>query len=115
MKTAYTFREEIKNITYEHGTEIRRTDFESMFTKTKESVIFSFGGWDGKSYDGEIRKARVLKSSLAGYEDCRFIKVGKSIHMIDESKMILEKATGKYNHSCNWVIDVARAIRVGKE
>ena len=108
MKTAYAIREEIRSITFKHGTEINRTDFENMFTKTKESIIFSFGGWDGKSYDGETRTARVLKSNIAGYENCKFVKVGKSIHMIDENSMILEKATGKYHPSCNWVIDVAR-------
>ena len=37
----------------EHNTAITREDFEGSFTRTRESVRFTFNGWDGKSYDGE--------------------------------------------------------------
>ena len=39
----------------EYNTAITRADFEAHFTKTTESVQFTFNGWDGKSYDGESR------------------------------------------------------------
>ena len=41
----------------EHNTAITREDFEGSFTRTRESVRFTFNGWDGKSYDGESRSA----------------------------------------------------------
>jgi hypothetical protein len=109
MRTAYTFREEIKDITIKYGTEINKSDFEMLFTRTKESVKFSFNGWDGKSYNGECRTAKILRVNFKGYENCRFIKVGNGIHMINENDMVLEKATGEYHNSCNWAINVARA------
>ena len=37
----------------DYNTAIIREDFETFFKKTKEKVTFTFGGWDGKSYDGE--------------------------------------------------------------
>ena len=37
----------------EAHTAITRADFENHFTKTAESVRFTFNGWDGKSYDGK--------------------------------------------------------------
>ena len=52
----------------EYNTAITRADFEAHFTKTAESVQFTFNGWDGKSYDGESRKARVYRTSIKGYE-----------------------------------------------
>ena len=61
----------------EHNTAITREDFEGSFTRTRESVRFTFNGWDGKSYDGESRSAKVYRTSLPGYENTRFVKVGK--------------------------------------
>lgn len=29
------------------------------FTETNEKITFTFGGWDGKSYDGETRTSKV--------------------------------------------------------
>ena len=43
----------------EYNTAISRADFEAHFTKTRASVRFTFNGWDGKSYDGESRNAKV--------------------------------------------------------
>ena len=34
----------------EYNTAITRADFEAHFTKTAESVQFTFNGWDGKRY-----------------------------------------------------------------
>lgn len=67
MKGIYQMREtfELK----EYNTAITRADFEAHFTKTAESVQFTFNGWDGKSYDGESRKARVYRTSIKGYEN----------------------------------------------
>ena len=85
------------------------SEFEESFTKTKETVTFTFGGWDGKSYDGESRKARVLRTSIPGYEGIRFIKVGKSLHYIMEDEMRVEKATGESHPEASWLVDVERA------
>ena len=63
----------------EYNTAISRADFEAHFTKTRESVRFTFNGWDGKSYDGESRSARVYRTSLSGFEEARFVKVGKAL------------------------------------
>ena len=49
----------------EHNTAITREDFEGSFTKTRESVRFTFNGWDGKSYDPSI--CTVGKGYLAAY------------------------------------------------
>lgn len=32
----------------------------SNFVETKEKVTFTFGGWDGKSYNGETRTQNVF-------------------------------------------------------
>lgn len=77
---------EIKNhfnlITY--NTAITKSDYEANFTKTKESIRFTFNGWDGKSYEGESRNAKVIRCSILGFEDIKLIKVGKSLCYIDE-------------------------------
>ncbi len=94
--------------TLNHGTEITKADFSRAFTKTKERLEFTFQGWDGKSYDGETRTAYTYRTSLPGFENARFIKVGKGVHMVDEDSAVIEKATGIPHKTVNWVIDVAR-------
>ena len=95
----------------EYNTAITRADFEAHFTKTAESVQFTFNGWDGKSYDGESRKARVYRTSIKGYENVRFIKVGKARVYIDEESLILEKATGESHPEAEWLVDVLKAAK----
>ncbi len=95
----------------EYNTAITRADFEAHFTKTAESIRFTFNGWDGKSYDGESRNARVYRTDIKGYEDSRFIKVGKHLCYIDEERSILEKATGEYHPEAEWLVEVLRAER----
>ena len=51
MTNAYTLRNHFTLGNY--NTTITRAEFERSFTRTAESVTFTFGGWDGKSYDGE--------------------------------------------------------------
>ena len=77
--------------------------------KTKEKVTFTFGGWDGKSYDGESRKASVYRTTIKGFESVRLIKVGKGLHYIEEDHEVLEKATGEYHKRASWLVDVKRA------
>lgn len=91
------------------NTEITREDFESLFYKTSERITFTFNGWDGKSYDGESRNGYVYRTILKGYEDVRFIKVGKGLHYINEDRSITEKATGINHKEAEWLIDVKRA------
>ena len=93
----------------EHNTASTREDFEGSFTRTRESVRFTFNGWDGKSYDGESRSAKVYRTSLPGYENTRFVKVGKALCYIDEDSSILEKATGEYHKEAEWLVDVLRS------
>ena len=107
MTNAYTLRNHFTLGNY--NTTITRSEFEARFTKTKETVTFTFAGWDGKSYDGESRKARVLRTSIPGYEDIRFIKVGKHLHYIDEESLRIEKATGEAHPEASWLVDVERA------
>ena len=65
MTNAYTLRNHFTLGNY--NTTITRSEFEARFIKTKETVTFTFAGWDGKSYDGESRKARVLRTDIPGY------------------------------------------------
>ena len=88
---------------------ISRRTFEELFTHTKERIEFTFNGWDGKSYDGESRSAKVYRTSLPGYENTRFVKVGKALCYIDEDSSILEKATGEYHKEAEWLVDVLRS------
>lgn len=106
MKNIYALRNHFE--LHNYNTAITRADFEDHFKITKEKVTFTFGGWDGKSYDGESRTARVYRTDIEGYEDARFIKVGKGLHYINEGRQILEKATGKTNPSAEWLVDVLR-------
>ena len=107
MTNAYELRNHF--FLEDYNTAITREDFESFFTKTKEKVTFTFGGWDGKSYDGESRNAKVYRTNIAGYEDIRFIKVGKHLCYIEEDRMITEKATGKQHPEASWLVEVERA------
>ena len=91
------------------NTQISRADFEKFFTRTKEKVTFTFNGWDGKSYDGESRRASVYRTTIKGFESVRLIKVGKGLHYIEEDTSILEKATGECHPEASWLVDVARA------
>lgn len=104
---AYEMRNHLELRNY--NTTITREAFEQLFTKTKESICFTFNGWDGKSYDGESRNAKVYRTSIPGYENTRLIKVGKSLCYIDEESSILEKATGEYHKEAEWLVDVERA------
>lgn len=103
---AYTLRNhfELK----EYNTAITREDFEENFKATKEKVTFTFNGWDGKSYDGESRRATVYKTEIAGYEDVRFIKVGKHLCYIAEDSLIEEKATREKHPEAEWLVEVQR-------
>ena len=93
----------------DYNTAITREDFDRNFTKTKEKVTFTFNGWDGKSYDGESRTASVYRTNVKGFEESRFIKVGKGLHYIIEDSAVLEKATGEYHKEVSWLVDVKRA------
>lgn len=93
----------------DYNTSISREEYEANFRKTNESIRFTFGGWDGKSYDGESRKATVYRTDIEGYEDARFVKVGKHLHYIDEDSSVLEKATGEYHKEASWLVDVLKA------
>ena len=46
MKNIYSLRNEFT--LREYNTAITRENFETFFTKTKEKVTFTFGGWDVK-------------------------------------------------------------------
>ena len=104
---AYEMRNSLQLRNY--NTTITRAEFEARFTKTRESIRFTFGGWDGKSYDGESRTATVYRTTIEGFEDVRFIKVGKGLHYIEEDTEVLEKATGEYHKRASWLVDVKRA------
>ncbi|MBR2087582.1 MAG: hypothetical protein IJ906_10670, partial [Oscillospiraceae bacterium] len=81
---------------------------EQSFYRTAEHVTFSFNGWDGASYQGQTRTARVYRTTIKGYEEVRFIKVGKHLCYIDENSDILEKATGITHKEAEWLIEVQR-------
>lgn len=93
----------------EFGTAITREDFEAHFTKTRESIRFTFNGWDGKSCDGESRSAKVYRTDIEGYEEARFIKVGNHLCYIDDERQITEKATGEQHPEAEWLVEVLKA------
>ena len=107
MTNAYELRNHF--FLEDYNTAIIREDFENFFKKTKEKVTFTFGGWDGKSYDGESRRATVYRTSIPGFEAVRLVKVGKGLHYIEEDTEVLEKATGEYHKRASWLVDVKRA------
>ena len=107
MTNAY----ELRNYFFleDYNTAILREDFERFFTKTKEKVTFTFNGWDGKSYDGESRRATVYRTTIKGFEGIRLVKVGKGLHYIDEDSAVVEKATGESHPEAEWLVDVKKA------
>ena len=107
MKNAYELRTHF--FLEDYNTAITREDFDHFFTKTKEKVTFTFNGWDGKSYDGESRRATVYRTSIKGFEDVRLVKVGKGLNYIDEDRMVTEKATGESHPEASWLVNVKRA------
>ena len=102
----YTLRKSLNLI--DANTAITREDFESLFCKTAERITFTFNGWDGKSYNGESRTARVYRTTVKGYEDVRFIKVGKHLCYIDEDSDIIEQTTGIAHKEAEWLVEVQR-------
>lgn len=50
----------------------------------------------------------MYRTPIKGYEDVRFVKVGKGLHYIDEDSRIIEKATGIANKEAEWLVDVKR-------
>ena len=111
MTNAYAMRNLLE--LHEYNTMITREAFNTHFTKTRESIRFTFNGWDGKSYDGESRIGRVYRTNLPGYEEVRLIKVGKHLCYIDEERMITEKATGEQHPEAEWLVEVERAKGCG--
>ena len=107
MKNIYSLRNEFT--LREYNTAITREDFENNFHRTAERITFTLNGWDGASYNGESRNAYVYRTTIEGYEDVRFIKVGKGLHYIDEDSEIIEKATGIAHKEAEWLVDVKRA------
>ena len=107
MTNAYALRNHF--FLEDYNTAILREDFERFFTKTKEKVTFTFNGWDGKSYDGESRRASVYRTSIPGFESVRLVKVSKGLHYIDEDSMVVEKATGESHPEASWLVDVKKA------
>ena len=107
MMNAYALRNHF--FLEDYNTAILREDFERFFTKTKEKVTFTFNGWDGKSYDGESRRASVYRTSIPGFESVRLVKVGKGLHYIDEDSLVGEKATGESHPEASWLVDVKKA------
>ena len=107
MTNAYTLRTHF--FLEDYNTAILREDFERFFTKTKEKVTFTFNGWDGKSYDGESRRATVYRTTIKGFEGVRLVKVGKGLHYIDEDSAVIEKATGESHPEAEWLVDVKKA------
>jgi len=107
MKSIFdSIREHLDTINYE--CDITKEDYERLFYRTDERVEFTFQGWDGKSYDGETRTARVIRTNIEGFESVRFIKVGKGLHYVREDTAILEKATGLTHKTVGWLVNVAR-------
>ena len=107
MTNAYELRNHF--FLEDYNTAITREDFDTFFTRTKERVTFTFNGWDGKSYDGESRRATVYRTTIKGFESLRLVKVGKGLHYIDEGSLVLEKATGKSHPEAEWLVDVKKA------
>ena len=99
MTNAYAMRNLMELGNY--NTSITREAF--------EAIRFTFNGWDGKSYDGESRNAKVIRTNLPGYEEVRLIKVGKHLCYIEEDRMITEKATGEQHPEASWLVEVERA------
>ena len=93
--------------TVNHNCDITKEDYEDLFRKTNERIEFTFHGWDGKSYDGEARTARVIRTNIKGYEDVRFIKVGKGLHYVLEDTAVPEKATGLTHKTVSWLVNIA--------
>lgn len=91
------------------NTSISREAFEKHFTRTSEKVTFTFNGWDGKSYEGETRTASIYRVDIDAFADLRFIKVGKSIHCINDNYQKVEMAIGIAHPTTDWVIDVRKA------
>ena len=107
MTNAYAMRNQME--LHDYNTSITREDFEAHFFKTRESIPFTFNGWDGKSYDGESRNAKVIRTNLPGYEEVRLIMVGQHLCYIDEERMVTEKATGERHPEAQWLVEVERA------
>lgn len=64
---------------------------ENNFIKTREIVTFTFGGWDGKSYDGETRTQNVYIHPM--HPGKKFIKFYSrkfkeyTYHLVDENDL----------------------------
>lgn len=62
------------------------------FVKTNEKIEITYNGWDGKSYNGEIKRTNVWVCST--HPDKKFVYCRKSFHGID----------GNYKADCFHVV-----------
>ena len=105
MKNAWEIKTELNLI---NRIAITKENFEAAFTKTKERIEYTFNGWDGESYNGESRIGFAYRTNIPGFEDCRFIKVGKGLHAIDNNHLVLNQQTGESNPTTIWVADIIK-------
>ena len=94
----------------DYNTAITREDLEKHFTKTRKKARFTFNGWDGASYHGESRNASVYRTDIKGYEDARFVKVGKGLYYIAEDSLVREEPTGESHPVASWLVNVLRGV-----
>ena len=80
MTNAYELRNHF--FLEDYNTAITREDFESFFTKTKEKVTFTFGGWDGKSGGSNVPDGAYYLVIKAKGADGRNYDIKKTINLL---------------------------------
>ena len=102
MTNAYAMRNLMELGNY--NTSITREAFEAHFTKTKESIRFTFNGWDS-----EELKAWYAEDAAAKFPFESGVSKAYRAWDIEEDRMITEKATGEQHPEASWLVEVERA------
>ena len=98
MRDVYSLRDQLNLLDYDSA--ITHEDFKAIFRRTKEKASFIFNGRN------KVRTASVYRTSIPGYEDVRFVKVGSQLHYIDETGGTDDNSPA----DTQWLVDVLKAM-----
>ena len=92
------------------GGTMSKDDFLKHFIKTNKKVRYTFGGWDGHSYNGESRNGTIYKTDIKGFENEDFIVFRNSVHYVMYNDMIEDKVNGGEHPTVSWFVDVSNKM-----
>ncbi len=86
-----------------YGALIPKQAYEDHFRRTRTDITFTFAG-----HGGESKTSKIIRTDLPGFEDLKFVKVGRALYCIDEEDTVNDPETGEKVPTAKWIADVQR-------